>query len=190
MVWACVVKRKPCLGEEMYGVWSGPLFETKWVSWYQKKHSPTHTYPNHQSSFISYLNLLRSIASFLFNLRAWQSFCTAALQVLIGLRLGMAHCTSCSIHFFIQALSSFRNTCPYHRKLFCCSTDIMSCDPSLSLAIHLTILISATEVSSHFLFWLKYFNAKFCCVCVHLVLNEDWRTNFSDIQQQNTESQL
>ena len=40
------------------------------LSWYQKKHSHTHTYPDHQTSFISLLNLLRSIAYALFNLRA------------------------------------------------------------------------------------------------------------------------
>ena len=28
--------------------------------------------------------------------------------------------TSYSIHFFTQSLSSFHNTCPYHRNLFCC----------------------------------------------------------------------
>jgi len=45
-----------------------------WVNWYQKKHSPTHTYPDHQSSFICFLHLLRSVASSLFNLHARQSF--------------------------------------------------------------------------------------------------------------------
>jgi len=63
---------------------------------------------------------------------------------------------SYSINFFIQSLSSFHSTCPYHRNLFCCSTEIMSPNPSLSLNpllgtlscsltphIHLTILISA-----------------------------------------------
>jgi len=39
-----------------------------------------------------------------------------------------------SIHFFTQSLSSFRNTCSYHRNLFCCSTEIMSSNPSLSLS--------------------------------------------------------
>ena len=51
-----------------------PLSVTTWVSQYQKKHSPTHTYPDHQSSFICFLHLLWSIASSLFNLRAWQVF--------------------------------------------------------------------------------------------------------------------
>jgi len=50
----------------------GPLSGTTRVSWYQK--TPTHTYPDHQSSFICFLHLLWSIASSLFNLRTWQSF--------------------------------------------------------------------------------------------------------------------
>jgi len=36
-----------------------------------KKDSPTHTYPDHQSSFICILHLLRSMESSLFNLCAW-----------------------------------------------------------------------------------------------------------------------
>jgi len=54
----------------------GPLSGTTEVSQYQKKHSPTCTYPDHQLSFISFLHLLRSIASSLFNL---QSFCTTSV---------------------------------------------------------------------------------------------------------------
>jgi len=46
------------------------LSETTRVSWYQKKHSSTHTHCGHQSSHISFLQLLRSMASSLFNLRA------------------------------------------------------------------------------------------------------------------------
>jgi len=57
------------------------LSETTRVRWYQKKHSPTHNYPGHQSSFICFLHLLRSMASSLFNLRALQSFTTISLQV-------------------------------------------------------------------------------------------------------------
>jgi len=33
----------------------GPLFETTWVSQYQKKRSPSHTYSDYQPSFISFL---------------------------------------------------------------------------------------------------------------------------------------
>ena len=62
------------------------------------------------SSYILYqLHLLRSIASSLFNLRAWQPFSTTSLPVLFGL----GPCTSYSIHFFAQSSSSFRNACPY-----------------------------------------------------------------------------
>jgi len=63
----------------------GRLSGTIWVSHYQKKHSHTHTYPGHRPCFISFLHLLRSIASFPFNLRAWQSFCTTSVQVLLVL---------------------------------------------------------------------------------------------------------
>jgi len=54
-------------------------------------------------------------------------------HVLFGLPLGLEPTTSCSMHFFTQSLSSFRNTCPYHRSLFCCSSDVMSTMTSLSL---------------------------------------------------------
>ena len=52
--------------EPFNGLWSG----TTRVGWYQKKHSPTHTHPDHRTSFINFLQLLRSVASSLFNLRA------------------------------------------------------------------------------------------------------------------------
>jgi len=57
-----------------------PLSGTTRVSLYQKIHSPTHTYPGYQSSFMSFLHLQRSIASSLFNLHVWQSFCTTSLS--------------------------------------------------------------------------------------------------------------
>jgi len=41
----------------------GSLSGTTRVRWYQKKYSPTHTYPDHQPSFISLLHLLWSTAS-------------------------------------------------------------------------------------------------------------------------------
>jgi len=45
-----------------------------------------------------------------------------------------------TLHFilFTQSLSSFCNTCPYDRSLFCRSTEIMSSNPSLSLSQPLT----------------------------------------------------
>jgi len=132
----------------------GPLSGTTRVSRYQKKHSPTH-HPDHPI-FISFFHLPRSVASSLFKLRVWQSFCTTSFHVLFGLPLGLEPSTSYSIHFFIQSVSSFRSTCPYQRSLFCCSINIILSIPSLSLNsllgtlsftltlhIHLTILISA-----------------------------------------------
>jgi len=132
-----------------------PLSGTTRVSRYQKKHSPIH-HPDHHPNFISFFHLPRSIASSLFKLHAWQSFCTTSLHVLYGPPHGLEPSTSYSIHSFSQSVSSFRNTCPYHHNLFCCSINIISSIPSLSLNfllgtlshtltshIHLTILISA-----------------------------------------------
>jgi len=81
---------------------NSPLPGTTWVGQYQKKQSPTHTHSNHQTSFINFIHLhvLRSIASSLFNSRAWQPFSTTSLQVLFGLPLGLEPSTSYSMHFF------------------------------------------------------------------------------------------
>jgi len=99
---------------------------------------PEETFNHSHSSWSSiipvcFLHLLRFMASSLFNPRALQSFSTISLQVFFGLPLRLAPSTSYSIHFFTQSLSSFRSTCPYHRNLFCCSTEIMSTNPSLPL---------------------------------------------------------
>jgi len=85
----------------------------------------------------------------------------------LWLPLGLAPSTSYSTHFFTQSLSSFCSTWPYHHNLFCCSTEIMSSNASLSLNpllgtlscsfmphIHLTILISAHWYAPHFPFLL------------------------------------
>ena len=115
-------------------LFNGLLSGTTWVGRYQKKHSPTHTHPDHRTSFIIFLHLQRSMASSFFSLWAWQSSRTTPLQVLFGLPLGLGPSASYSMHFFTQSSSSFRSTCPYHRSLFCCSTNAMSSIPSLSLS--------------------------------------------------------
>jgi len=134
----------------------GPLSGTTQVSRYQKKHSPIHR-PNHHPIFISFFHL-RSIASSLFKLCAWQSFCTTSLHVLFGLRLVLEPSTSYSIHFFTQSVSSFRNTCPYHCHLFCCSIKIISSTPSLSVNSLLGTLSFTLTICIHLtiLFWNKW----------------------------------
>jgi len=102
-----------------------PSSGTTQVSRYQKKHSPIH-HPDHHPIFISFFHLPRSIASSLFKLCAWQSFRTTSLYVLFGLPLSQEPSTSYSTHFFMQSLSSFHNTYPHHRNLFCCSINIIS----------------------------------------------------------------
>jgi len=143
------------------------------VSQYQKKHSPTH-HPDHHPVFISFFHLPRSIASSQFKLRAWRSFCRTSLHVLFGLPLGLQPSTSYSIHFFTKSVSSFRSTCPYHRNLFCCSINIISSIPSLSLnfllgtlslwspyVIGQTIIFSSCFffLSSSFFFLLLFFSS-------------------------------
>jgi len=142
----------------------GPLSGTTRVSQYQQKHSPTH-HSDHHPIFMNFFHVLRSIASSLFKLCAWQSFCTTSIHILFGLPPGLEPSTSYSIHFFTEPVSSFRSTCPYHHNLFCCSIKIMSSIPSLSLnsllgtlsfvltlRIHLTILIYARWSATSFSF--------------------------------------
>jgi len=71
--------------------------------------TPTH-HPDHHPVFISFFHLPQSIASSLFKLRAWQSFCTTYFHVLFGLPLGPEPSTLYSIHFFTQSVSSFHST--------------------------------------------------------------------------------
>jgi len=61
------------------------LSGTTWVSRYEKKHSPTHTYRGHKWSLICFIHLLRSTASCLFNPCAWQSFSTISKFSLVYL---------------------------------------------------------------------------------------------------------
>ena len=58
------------------------------MSRYQKKHSSTH-HPDHHPIFISFFHLLQSIASSLFKLCAWKSFCTTSLHILFGLSVDL-----------------------------------------------------------------------------------------------------
>jgi len=127
-------------------VWT--LSRTTQVSWYQKKHSPTHTYYGHQPSLICFLHLLRSMASSLFNLRACQLFSTICLQVFFGLPLGLApststpfisstnHCLLFTAHAHTIATCFAVVPRSYHPILL----GTLSC--SLMPHIHLTIFIS------------------------------------------------
>jgi len=171
------------------------LSGTTRVSWYQKKHSPTHTYRGHQSSFICFIHLLLSMASSLFSPHAWQSFSTISVQVIFGLPFGLAPSTSYSIHFFTQSLSSFCNTCQYHHNLFRCSTKIMSSNPGLSLSlnallgtlscsfmphIHLTNLISACWCATSFSFLTSQFSLP-CNILLRTQLLYNFPLTITDI---------
>jgi len=66
-------------GQQQQQSFYRPLSGTTRVNHYQKKTLPTH-YPDHHPIFISFFHLLQSIASSLFKLHAWQSFCTTSLH--------------------------------------------------------------------------------------------------------------
>ena len=99
--------------------------------WVGTRKTFTHSHPS-WSSFITYqlhpstmFHSIRSLTVFLYYLfpgSLWSR-----------LPLGLEPSTSCSIYFFTQSLSSFCNTCQYHRNLFCSSTEVMSSNPSLAL---------------------------------------------------------
>ena len=62
--------RWPTVVQQQQRLFNGLRSGTTRVGRYQKKHSPTHTHPDHRASFIIFLHLQRSMASSLFNLRA------------------------------------------------------------------------------------------------------------------------
>jgi len=107
-----------------------PLSKTK-VSRYQKKHSPTRTYSDHQLSFVSFLHLQWSVKSIIpFHFTCLTVFLHNLYSSPLGLPLVPAPFTSYSLHFFTQSLSHFATHA--HRNLLCCGTEIMSSNPSLS----------------------------------------------------------
>jgi len=129
----------------------GPLSRTTRVSWNQKKHSPTH-HPDHHPIFISCVHIPRSIASSLFKLCAWQSFCTTSLHVLFGLPglpLGPYisspnQCLLFAAHAHTIAACFAAVSILYHLFLVFLSTPYLELlSFILTLHIHLTILISA-----------------------------------------------
>jgi len=130
---------------------NSPWSTTTRVDWYQKKHSPTHTHPDRWTSFINLLHLLWSIASSLFNLHAWPSFFYNLCPGPLWSSSILGPSTSYSIHFFTQSSSSFHSTCPYHRSLFCCSTNVISSVPNLShlLTWKSVFYLNATHPSDH-----------------------------------------
>ena len=140
---------------------NGLLSGTTRVSRYQKKRSPIHTHSDRRTSFINFLHLLRSIASSLFSLRAWQSFSTTSLQVLFGLQPSISY----SMHFFTQSSSSFQNTCPYYRSLFGCNTNVMSSIPNLPFYEHINKLLLQLKTN------LDAFKVSTC----NLSSTSDWR---------------
>ena len=113
---------------------NGLLSETTRVGRYQKKYSPTHTHPDHRTSFITFLHLQWSMASSLFSLRAWQSSRTTSVQVLFGLPLGFGPSTS------TPCISS-----PNHRHLFAAHAHTnAACFAAIPMLCHLYLVSLST----------------------------------------------
>jgi len=86
---------------------------------------PEETFTHSHLSWSSIIPYLLPLSITIHSILSVQFTCTICLKVFFGLPLDLAPSTSYSIDFFIQSLSSFCSRCPYHRNLFCCSTDIM-----------------------------------------------------------------
>jgi len=84
-----------------------PFVWTTQVSRCQKKHSPTH-HPDHRPIFISFFHLPRSIASSLFKLRAWQSFCTTSFLVFLSTpSLNLATLATCQPSYLYNLIQIY-----------------------------------------------------------------------------------
>jgi len=127
------------------------LFGTTRVSRYQKKCSPTHTYLDYQSSFICFRHLIQSMASSMFNLRAWQSFCTTSDQVFFSLPLDLAPSASYYIHFFTQSSPSFHSTAHTITTSFPVVPRLWHLIPSISqlFTCNSVFYLNATHPSNH-----------------------------------------
>jgi len=101
-------------------------------------------------------------------------------------------------HTFLHPISVFfRSTCPYHRNLFRCSVNIISCIPSLSLNsllgtlsftltlhIYLSILISARwsdKLENYLWLWKKLENSEFFSPTLWSPCNNNNNNNNNDI---------
>ena len=124
----------------------GPLSGTTQMSWYQKKHSPTHIYHGHKLSLICLLHLLQSMASSLFNPRALQSFSTISLNFLWSTSWpGTLHFMH---HTFLHLIFVFFSQhMPIHCNLIAVVLRL-SFNSSLS-ALYLELYLNATHPSDH-----------------------------------------
>ena len=118
------------------------------MSRYQKKHPSTHTPPAHRPS-LSASSIFHEPQHHPCSIHVLDNLSVQPLTVSSSAYLWVwspllhtPYTSSPILH-----TSSFRNTCPYHRSLFCCSSDIMSTIRSLSL--NCFIEIHATHPPDH-----------------------------------------
>ena len=112
---------------------------------------------HHQSSFISFIHLLQSIASVPFNLRAWQSFCTTSLQVLFGLPLGLSSfsitataCISTTRVSQTRGLPESATLLPHSNRRF-----VTWATETSGYVVHTWCLATALSLASLMMTWLR-----------------------------------
>jgi len=168
------------------------LSGTTWVSWYQKKHSHTHTYRGHQSSLICFILLIQSMAFSPFNPLAWQSFSTISLQVFFGLPLNLApplytpyisspnHCLLFATHAHTIATCSavVPRLCNPILVSLNLLLGILSCN--FTTHIHLTILISTRWSTTSFFFLMGQVSLS-CNILLRTQLLYNLPLTFNDI---------
>jgi len=137
----------------------GPLYRKFQVSWYQKNHSPTKTYLDHQLSFyqLTSSTMIHSILPVQFTCLTVFLHNICPISVWSPSWSGTLHFIH---HTFLHPITVFFSQHmpipSVHHNLFCCSTKIMSSNPThsfnsllgtlsftLTSQIHLTIFISA-----------------------------------------------
>jgi len=108
------------------------LSGTTWVSQYQTKYLSTDT--------VMVMNHHLSVSFISFD--PWNPSCSIHVPDYPSpqsvSKFSLVYLLACSFHFILHALLHpivvfFCNTCPYYRNLFCCSSKIMSSNPSFSL---------------------------------------------------------
>jgi len=116
----------------------------RWADTRRNIHPLTNSY-HHPTFSISFFHLLRSISSSLFNYVLDNLFAQSLSKS------SLVYFLVWSPHFFAQSVSSFRNTCPYHRSLFCCSTTIIPSIPRFLVSLCLNSLLGTLSftLTSH-----------------------------------------
>jgi len=147
-------------------LFNGRLSGTTRVGRYQKKHSPTHTHPDHRTSFISFRHLQRSMASSLFSLRAWQftlwqplSRSCLVFPLVLDPHLHTPCISSTVILYHLPPFSTIHELCCIHSLQF---FPVVKCVETALSPLYFYSYVLATYCFQHPLFLTFYDMWKLC----------------------------